>query len=148
MAEEKKPKKQLTKEHCEAISRALKGNPKLMVPKSEETRRKMSEASKGRVLSPETRRKLSERMKNMPDKVPSFRGHRHTPETIETLRRKATGRLHSPETIEKLRKAWEIRRANGKGEVSAETRRKISEAARKRFADKQRLAREGGRDER
>ena len=66
---------------------------------TEETRRKMSKAKKGRKFTDEHRRKISEAAKR----------RRHTLETKEKLRKiqieKMTGRKHSPETIEKMRKS-------------------------------------------
>jgi len=56
-------------------------------------------------------------------------GLRHTPETVEKIRRAATGRVKTPEEIEKWK---ETRRRNGKkrvyGPLSEETKKKMSEA--------------------
>ena len=60
---------------------------------SEETRAKMSLASRARKVSPETREKL--RQANL--------GKQHTPEQRARQSQRMKGRKHSPETIEKMR---------------------------------------------
>ena len=60
---------------------------------SEETKRKISIAGKGRIPTEETRKKLS--LANM--------GHKCTEETREKLRRASTGVVKKPVTIEKLK---------------------------------------------
>lgn len=62
---------------------------------SEETKRKISLAGKGRVPTEETRRKLS--LANM--------GHKCTEETREKLRKASTGKRAKPEQIEKIKVA-------------------------------------------
>lgn len=61
--------KPLSKEHCESLSKAHTG--KKHGSPSEETRRKISEAQKGRVFSDETRKKMSEARKG---KIPWNKG--------------------------------------------------------------------------
>jgi group I intron endonuclease len=62
---------------------------------SEETKRKISLAGKGRVPTEETRKKLS--LANM--------GHKCTQETREKLRKASTGKKAKPEQIEKIKVA-------------------------------------------
>lgn len=62
---------------------------------SEETKRKISLAGKGRVPTEETRKKLS--LANM--------GHKCTEETREKLRKASTGKKAKPEKIEKIKVA-------------------------------------------
>jgi len=80
-------------------------------PKSEETRRKISEAFKGRTLSEETRHKISK----------ANTGRKHTKESKQRIAKTGIGRIVSAETRQKLSQA-------NKGRIlSAETRQKISE---------------------
>ena len=86
---------------------------------SEETRRKMSEANKGKKRTPhtaETKQKISE----------ANRGKIRTPETRHKLSEANKGKTHSEETRRKLSKAHK-----GKT-LSEKTRRKMSEAQRGR----------------
>lgn len=76
---------------------------------SEETRRKISLAGKGRVPSEETRKKLS--LANM--------GHTCSEETREKLRKASTGKRAKPETKEKIKVAF------GKRIVKDSTREKL-----------------------
>ncbi len=66
---------------------------------TEESRKKMSKAGKGRKLTDETKQKMRE----------AALGRKHSAETKEKLRliqiEKMTGRKHSPETIEKMRQS-------------------------------------------
>jgi group I intron endonuclease len=101
---------------------------------SEETKRKISEANRGKKLSPEQVKAMSERFKgkNNPNygnhklagkNNPNygkhwnagennyFYGKKHTQETIEYLRKINTGKKHSAESIEKMRKAQKGRQA-------------------------------------
>jgi hypothetical protein len=88
-------------------------------PHSEEIKRKMSEAQKGKIVSEETRRKLSEIKKG---KFPSEETRRKISEAHRARPRKP----HSEETRRKISEAH-------KGKiVSEETRRKMSEANRAR----------------
>ena len=63
--------------------------------KSEETKKKMSEALKGRQFSEETRKKMSE----------ARNGKHHSEETKNKMSEKAKGRLHTEETKKKISKA-------------------------------------------
>ena len=63
--------------------------------RSEETKKKMSEALKGRQFSEETRKKMSEALK----------GRHHSEETKKKMSEKAKGRLHTEETKKKISKA-------------------------------------------
>ena len=63
----------LSEEARNKISESLRGRPKEK-PVSEETRRKMSEAKKGRHLSEETRKKISESCKRSYQKIPAPQG--------------------------------------------------------------------------
>ena len=63
--------------------------------KSEEIKKKMSEALKGRQFSEETRKKMSE----------ARNGKHHSEETKNKMSEKAKGRLHTEETKKKVSKA-------------------------------------------
>jgi group I intron endonuclease len=91
-----------------------------------ETRRKMSEAGKGKPKSVKHRRKIGEANK----------GRHHSEETRQKLRAIQSGKYagednpfygqhHSEETRCKMSEAWERRRTRP---ISEETRRKLSEA--------------------
>ena len=121
------------------MSKAKKGK-----PLSEETRRKMSEVRKGKKHTPESRRKMSEIAK----------GRKHTPETRRKISEAKKGennprygKKHTPETRRKISESHkgvthsgETRRKLSelnKGKThSAETRRKISEAGKRRWHNK------------
>ena len=96
--------KNMSEEHRRKLSEAKKGK-----KFSEETRRKISEANKRRTLSEETRRKISESMKgeNHP-----FYGKQHTYET-----KKKMSEAHKGENNQNFGK-----------HISDDMRRKISEA--------------------
>lgn len=86
---------------------------------SEETRRKMSDAQRGRIISTEHRRKLSEAQRG---KYHSTETRRKMSETHRGKRNHFYGRHHSEEIRKKISEA-------GKGRfVSEETRRKMSES--------------------
>lgn len=79
---------------------------------------KISEAmmgkNKGKTQTEEHRRKNSESHKGKPS---PFKGRRHSPETIEKMKRNhkgMKGRKHSPESIEKMRESARRRWANKK----------------------------------
>lgn len=98
------------------------------VPKSEETKRRMSEAAKRR--SPEHRRRQSESHRG-PNSA--MFGKRHSPEMIELFRQKSTGKKHSAETKEKMRQ-WNLQNNPRKGvTLSADERLQKSQAT-ARFA--------------
>lgn len=84
----------------DAIKEALKGRPAWNrgIPHTEETKKKKSNAGKGRKLPPrseEYRKKQSE----------SQKGKKRSPEAIEKTRKANTGKKRTPETIEKMRQA-------------------------------------------
>lgn len=112
----------LSEETKKKLSEAMKGR-----VVSEEERKKMSDRMKGQILSEETRRKISE----------AKRGHIHSEETCRKLSEANKGRIHSEETRKKISEARkgqrpteEMRRKNSeahKGRIhSEEERRKIS----------------------
>jgi group I intron endonuclease len=68
-------------------------------PVSEETRRKLSEANKGKFVSAETRRKISE----------AGRGRKMPPESVARMAAKNRGAKRSPEIIERMRLAQQAR---------------------------------------
>ncbi len=100
---------------------------------SEEHKRKISEAGKGRTASEETRRKLGKAHKG---RVPSeetkrkiseaLKGNRRSPETKQKISEALKGRTISEETKRKMSKAHK-----GKT-ISEEQRRKISETLKNR----------------
>ena len=113
---------------------------------SPETRRKISEAAKDRVISEETRRKLSEARTGEKNHL---YGKRHSTETRRKISEAGKGRVISEETRRKLSEAGKGRIPHNKGvfgrrqskeacrkisegqkgkKLSQETRRKISEA--------------------
>lgn len=77
------------------------------VPQSDEARRKKSEALKGRIVTEETKRKLSEASKGNT----SFRGHKHTEESKQKMREASMGntsrlgKKHTEESKQKMREA-------------------------------------------
>ena len=92
---------------------------------SDETRRKMSEAKKGRLFSEEHRRKISEAIK----------GHTVTDETRKKMSEAKKGHTVNEETRKKMSEAkkGENHPLYGK-KHSEETRKKMSEAAKRRHA--------------
>ncbi len=72
---------------------------KLRKPKSEEHKRKLSEAHKGKILSKETRKKMSD---SKIGEKNSFYEKRHTLEAKEKIKIKAIGRKISIETRKKM----------------------------------------------
>ena len=97
---------------------------KINPPLSEETRRKISEASKGKTHSEETRRKISEAIK----------GRKFSEETRRKMSEAIKGSKKPPRSEETKKK---IREANTGKTHSEETKRKISEAL-KRHNNKRR----------
>ena len=95
---------------------------------SDETRRKLSEANKGKTLSEEHRRKISE----------SSKGHAVTDETRRKLREANKGKTPSEETRRKLHEALKgrTRTEETRRKISEETRKKLREAAKRRWAKK------------
>ena len=82
----------ITDETKKKISEAKKG--KKMKPFSDEHKRKLSEANKGKKLSEETKIKLSEAKK----------GKKHSEETKKKMSEAKKGKKHSEESINKMRK--------------------------------------------
>ena len=82
--------------------------------RSTETRKKLSEAQKGKTASEETRKKMSESLKNPSE------------ETRKKMSKASKGRVVSPETRKKMSEAHK--------NMSGETRKKMSEAALNRSA--------------
>ena len=97
------------------------------VTRSEETRKKMSEAKKGRIFSEEHRRKLSE----------SHKGHTVSEETKKKMSEAKKGNTVNEETRKKMSEAkkGENHPMYGK-HFSEEHRRKISESVKRRWAAK------------
>jgi group I intron endonuclease len=130
-------------------------------PLSEESKKKISEANKGRFvgdkspnygkpMSDETKRKLSEAKKGKyrGENNPNYGNHKlagennpfygktHTEETKEKLRQANLGKKLSDETKKKIGDAERGEKNHNFGkEFSEETRRKMSEATKKRFED-------------
>ena len=123
---------------------------KSLPPRSEETKRKISESSMGHIVSLETRRKLSEANKGQTPwikgghhteeakqkiseakkgQIPWIKGRQHTEETKRKMSEAGKGRVVSPETRRKLSEAHK--------NPSAETRRKMSEAHRGQIVSKE-----------
>ena len=97
-----KPK---TEEHKNKISETLKGkldgenNPMYGKHHSEESKKKIGEKSKGRYPSAETRKKMSEAHKGKPG---PNKGKKHSEETKKKIGEKSKGRYPSAETRKKL----------------------------------------------
>jgi hypothetical protein len=88
---------------------------------SEETKRKISEANKGRTLSEETKRKMREAKEG--------KNHSLLEETRRKMSEALKGRTFSEETKRKMSEAKKGKTSNKKGTLlSEETKRKISEA--------------------
>lgn len=102
---------------------------------SDETRKKISQAGKGRIPSEETRKKLS--IANM--------GHTVSEETREKLRKASTGVIKRPETIKKLKEISSNRvvkqttreklRKNMLGKPKSEEHVKNIKAAKRKFSE-------------
>ena len=84
---------------------------------SEETRKKISEAIKGRIISEESRKRISQTLK----------GHHVSKETRALISKKVIKKFESPEYREKVSEAQKHRKP-----ITEETRRKISEASKGR----------------
>lgn len=82
-----------SKEYCEHLSEIKKGNTNMLGKRhSAETKKRMSEAAKGREFSEETRQKMSERKK----------GGTLSPEHKEKIRQSLLGRKRGPYNYKKL----------------------------------------------
>ena len=135
----------LKRECAKLISKAHKGKPSWNrgIPRSEEVKRKLSEARKGMRQSDEAKRKVSEANK----------GKLVSSETRNKIARALTGRLLSEETKRKLSESKKGRTHVGHpawnqgktGIYSEETRRKMSEA-RKAYWAKRRESIDGLKD--
>ena len=89
----------------------------------ESTRKKLSDAHKGKTIPDHVRKKISETNKiKHKGKNNGFYNKKHSPEVVAQIIKRNTGRVASPETRAKMSKAQ-------KGKViSEDTRKKISEA--------------------
>jgi len=81
---------------------------------SEETRRRLSEAGKGRVVSEETRRKMSESMKGKKFGSPSQ-------ETIEKRTAKTRGKKRTKEQKQRMRDGWARKREEKQRSLEAQS---------------------------
>jgi len=90
-------------------------------PFSEESKRKMSEAAKGRIFSEEHKRKIGEKSKGRN----TMKGIKLSEETKRKIGEKSKGRKHSLETRKKLSEANKGRKF---GPRSEEWKRKLSDA--------------------
>ena len=112
--------RKMSAEHRRKLSQAQKGVKKK--PRSPEHCRKLSEVQKGKIVSEETRKKLSEALKGKPS---GRKGKKHSAETRKKMSEahkgkpsNRKGKKASPETRRRISEA-------GKGRiVSAETRKK------------------------
>ena len=89
---------------------------------SEETKKKMSEANKGREFSKQHKEKLSEQAKNKTGSKNPFYGKHHSDDTKEQIRQKKIGQIVSDETKRKI-----SQRHSGK-KFSEERKNAISKA--------------------
>ena len=93
--------------------------------RSSETRKRMSEANKGKIFSEETRKKIGD----------ARRGQPVSKETIEKLRLSSTGRKHSDEAKAKISEHRKGTPGTNLGKhFTAEHRRRISEGQRGRVS--------------
>ena len=128
-AQKGKKRKSLSVEHRRKISESNRGKTMSAEARrkigeanknpSEETRRKLSEAKKGKKLSTETRRKLSEAKKG---KKLSTEHRQKISKSLKGENNYFYGKKHSAETRQKISKSLKGKKH------SAETRQKISEA--------------------
>ena len=110
------------------MSESLKGenNPNYGKTLSEDTRKKLSEANKGKVLSEETRRKISESNKG---KNNPMYGKTHTEGTRKKISENLKGKTHTEETRKKMSEAKKGENNPNYGKTfSEEHRRKLSES--------------------
>jgi len=105
------------------MSAAKKGRPSptLGVPMSDETKRKLSEAKKGKKLSGEHKKRISEGAK----------GHKHTQATKEAIGRAHRGKIVSDETRKKISIAHKGRTPVNKGVPMSEAQKVKLSLARK-----------------
>ena len=137
----------LLNESCQHGHKRFKRSPDWAL--SEDARKKISDANKGKTLTDEWKQGQRERMSGennpMYGKPSPFKGKHHSEESKAKLRESAKKRPPvSEETRQKLSKAGKgkqlsdyqrqrIRESNATRVVSEETRRKISESAKKRW---------------
>lgn len=112
-----------SEEHKRKISEALKGR-----CKSEETRKKLSEANKGKHISEEQRKKHSEALRGKKRGVRSEEWKMHLSESLKGRAAWNKGKRHSDETKRKISEA-----RKGK-KMSDEARKKMSETRKGRIA--------------
>lgn len=93
----------------------------LGIKRSEETKLRMSEAQKGRIISDEHRKNISVAMTGK--KRPP-----HSEETIRKIRESNIGKIHGPQSDEAKAKKSKALKGRTRGPVSEETRRKLSES--------------------
>ena len=108
-----------------------KGNPRYGQHCSEETRKKIGEAAKGRIVSEETRRKMSESHKGISTWNKGVKGLKHSEETKKKIGEAHKGRIYSKETLVKMSNSSKKRFENKKNHPmygkkhSTETKDKI-----------------------
>ena len=113
--------------------------------RSEETRRKMSEAKKGKTKSEETRRRMSEASKLRPiteEQIKRLQSYNINKFVSEETRRKMSetrkGKPRKPHTEETKRKLSEAKKGKPGTPHTEESKRKLSEAAKRREENKRR----------
>ena len=137
----------MSEEDKQKLAERMRGNTygKGLSP-SEETKKKLSDANKGRPLSEEHKRKISEKLKGNNNGLNSSRnlGIKASEETKAKMRFSQQKRRKennvSDETKQRMRNAWKLRpsiEGNKKalGHVVSEEARKKMSAARKRYWD-------------
>lgn len=108
--------------HTDATRKLLSDKAKKRPPITEETRKKLSQAKKGKPKSEATRRNMSEAASKRPPRsaatiekhraaITGRPGHKHPQEHKDYMRDKMLGRVISEETRERIRQSWERRRA-------------------------------------
>jgi group I intron endonuclease len=126
------------------IARVAAAPPTTGIPRSEETKQKLREANKGKVVSQETRKKISEanRGRKLPPRTKEHckkirlakLGKKRKPLSEETKRKIGEanrGRKHPPQSPESIAKRAEANRGR---KHSEETKQKMREAQRRRRA--------------
>ena len=148
MSEARKGKKRppFSAEHRRKLSEASKGenNPFYGKTHSAETRRKLSQANKGRKQSAEHRRKNSEAQRGRTVSTETRRklseahkGRTFSAETLRKMSEASRGRKHSAEALRKMSEASKGEKHHNFGKtLSAETRCKISESLKGKYKGK------------